>query len=177
MTLSGSVDSEPAREKTVAIARQTVASLTSQDPTSGEIVPWLAEKFESNGDATSFTFTLRTGATFADGTAIDAASVKTNFEAIKALGAKASLGSTYLSDVSAITVKDPQTVVVDFSKPNAQFLQATFHLLLLQYVQAEVLPCLYRVVLPINGTAMVLQYQALLPPHFQQRRQVHTRQI
>ncbi|WP_045731924.1 ABC transporter substrate-binding protein [Pseudarthrobacter chlorophenolicus] len=109
----------------IAVARQTVASLTSQDPKSGEIVPWLAEKFESNADATSFTFTLRTGATFADGTAIDAASVKTNFEAIKALGAKASLGSTYLSDVSAITVKDPQTVVVDFSKPNAQFLQAT----------------------------------------------------
>lgn len=109
----------------IAIARQTVASLTSQDPKTGEIVPWLAEKFESNADATSFTFTLRTGATFADGTAIDAASVKTNFEAIKALGAKASLGSTYLSDVSSISVKDPQTVVVDFSKPNAQFLQAT----------------------------------------------------
>lgn len=109
----------------IAIARQTVASLTSQDPTTGEIVPWLAEKFETNTNATSFTFTLRNGATFADGTAIDAASVKTNFEAIKALGAKATLGSTYLSDVSAITVKDPQTVVVDFSKPNAQFLQAT----------------------------------------------------
>ncbi|MFF1831857.1 ABC transporter substrate-binding protein [Paenarthrobacter sp. NPDC058040] len=109
----------------IAIARQTVASLTSQDPKTGEIVPWLAEKFENNADATSFTFTLRTGATYADGTAIDAASVKTNFEAIKALGAKATLGSTYLSDVSAITVKDPQTVVVDFSKPNAQFLQAT----------------------------------------------------
>lgn len=109
----------------IAIARQTVASLTSQDPKTGEIVPWLAEKFETNADATSFTFTLRSGATFADGTAIDAASVKTNFEAIKALGAKATLGSTYLSDVSTITVKDPQTVVVDFSKPNAQFLQAT----------------------------------------------------
>ncbi|MGP0221421.1 MULTISPECIES: ABC transporter substrate-binding protein [unclassified Paenarthrobacter] len=109
----------------IAIARQTVASLTSQDPKTGEIVPWLAEKFENNADATSFTFTLRTGATYADGTAIDAASVKTNFEAIKALGAKATLGSTYLSDVSAITVKDPKTVVVDFSKPNAQFLQAT----------------------------------------------------
>ncbi|MFJ4207868.1 ABC transporter substrate-binding protein [Paenarthrobacter sp. NPDC089675] len=109
----------------IAIARQTVASLTSQDPKTGEIVPWLAEKFENNADATSFTFTLRTGATYADGSAIDAASVKTNFEAIKALGAKATLGSTYLSDVSAITVKDPQTVVVDFSKPNAQFLQAT----------------------------------------------------
>jgi peptide/nickel transport system substrate-binding protein len=109
----------------IAIARQTVASLTSQDPATGEIVPWLAETFEANANATSFTFTLRDGATFADGAAIDAASVKTNFEAIKALGAKATLGSTYLSDVSAITVKDAKTVVVDFSKPNAQFLQAT----------------------------------------------------
>ena len=109
----------------IAVARQTVASLTSQDPKTGEIVPWLAEKFEANKDATSFTFTLRSGATFADGTAIDAQSVKTNFEAIKALGAKATLGSTYLSDVSGITVKDPKTVVVDFAKPNAQFLQAT----------------------------------------------------
>lgn len=109
----------------IAIARQTVASLTAQDPKTGEIVPWLAEKFDANADATSFTFTLRSGATFADGTAIDAQSVKANFEAIKALGAKATLGSTYLSDVSAITVKDPATVVVDFTKPNAQFLQAT----------------------------------------------------
>ncbi len=109
----------------IAIARQTVASLTSQDPKTGEIVPWLAEKFESNANATSFTFRLRAGATYADGGAIDAQSVKTNFEAIKALGAKASLGSTYLSDVSSITVKDPQTLEVAFSKPNAQFLQAT----------------------------------------------------
>ncbi|MFF1254909.1 ABC transporter substrate-binding protein [Pseudarthrobacter sp. NPDC058329] len=109
----------------IAIARQTVASLTSQDSSTGEIVPWLAEKFEANADATSFTFTLRDGATFADGAPIDAASVKTNFEAIKALGAKATLGSTYLSDVTAVTVKDARTVVVDFSKPNAQFLQAT----------------------------------------------------
>jgi peptide/nickel transport system substrate-binding protein len=111
----------------IAVARQTVASLTSQDPKTGEIVPWLAEKFEANRDATSFTFTLRSGATFADWTAIDAQSVKTNFEAIKALGAKASLGSTYLSDVSAITVKDPRTVVVDFAKPNAQFPAGHLH--------------------------------------------------
>ncbi|KNH22564.1 peptide ABC transporter [Arthrobacter sp. ZBG10] len=122
----GCIDPQQAgNNDAIAVARQTVASLTSQDPKTGEIVPWLAEKFEANADATSFTFTLRDGATFADGAAIDAASVKTNFEAIKALGAKATLGSTYLSDVSAITVPDAKTVVVDFSKPNAQFLQAT----------------------------------------------------
>lgn len=109
----------------IAIARQTVASLTIQDPESGEILPWLAEDFEVNDDATSFTFTLQEGPTYADGEPIDAASVKTNFEAIVALGAKAQLGSSYLADLDAIDVVDDRTVTVTFSQPNAQFLQAT----------------------------------------------------
>ncbi|MDM8084937.1 ABC transporter substrate-binding protein [Cellulomonas cellasea] len=109
----------------IAIARQTVASLTAQNPESGEIVPWLAESWEVNDDASQFTFHLVDGATYADGTPIDAASVKTNFEAIVALGAKASLGSTYLVDLESVTAPDPSTVVVDFSAPSAQFLQAT----------------------------------------------------
>ena len=109
----------------IAIARQTVASLTTQDPETGEILPWLAEDWEVNADATSFTFTLQDGPTYADGEPIDAASVKTNFEAIQALGAKASLGSSYLADIESIDVVDDQTVTVNFSQPNAQFLQAT----------------------------------------------------
>lgn len=109
----------------IAIARQTVASLTTQDPATGEILPWLAESWTVNDDATSFTFTLRDGATYADGAPIDAASVKTNFEAIQALGAKASLGSSYLAGLTGIEVPDAKTVTVDFSAPSAQFLQAT----------------------------------------------------
>ncbi|WP_336633215.1 MULTISPECIES: ABC transporter substrate-binding protein [unclassified Microbacterium] len=109
----------------IAIARQTVASLTTQDPATGEILPWLAESWTVNDDATSFTFTLRDGATYADGAPIDAASVKTNFEAIQALGAKASLGSSYLAGLTGIEVPDARTVTVDFSAPSAQFLQAT----------------------------------------------------
>jgi len=109
----------------IAIARQTVASLTTQDPVTGEILPWLAEQFEVNDDATSFTFTLQDGPTYADGEPIDAASVKTNFEAIIALGAKATLGSSYLADLESIDVVDAHTVTVNFSEPSAQFLQAT----------------------------------------------------
>ncbi len=109
----------------IAIARQTVASLTIQDAETGEILPWLAEEFEVNSDATSFTFTLQDGPTYADGEPIDAASVKTNFEAIVALGAKASLGSSYLADLESIEVVDEHTVTVNFSEPSAQFLQAT----------------------------------------------------
>ncbi|AMM21398.1 peptide ABC transporter [Frondihabitans sp. PAMC 28766] len=109
----------------IAIARQTVASLTSQDPKTGAIKPWLATAWQINSNATSFTFDLRKGATFADGTPIDAAAVKANLAGIQALGAKASLGSSYLSGLKGVTVVDPQTVRIDFSAPSAQFLQAT----------------------------------------------------
>lgn len=109
----------------IAIARQTVASLTIQDPESGDILPWLAKEWKVNDDATSFTFTLQDGPTYADGEPIDAASVKTNFEAIQALGAKSTLGSSYLADLESIDVVDDHTVTINFSEPNAQFLQAT----------------------------------------------------
>lgn len=109
----------------IAIARQTVASLTIQDPETGEILPWLAESLEANADATSFTFVLKDDLTYADGAPIDAESVKTNFEAIQALGAKATLGSTYLSGLSSIEVVDASTVTIDFAAASAHFLQAT----------------------------------------------------
>jgi peptide/nickel transport system substrate-binding protein len=126
----------------IAVARQTVASLTAQDPDSGEIVPWLAESWEVGDDASSYTFHLREGATYADGTPIDAESVKTNFDAIVALGATASLGSQYLVGYEGTTVDDPQTVTIDFAQPSAQFLQAssTFSLGLLSPASAELTP-------------------------------------
>jgi peptide/nickel transport system substrate-binding protein len=126
----------------IAVARQTVASLTAQDPDSGEIVPWLAESWEVGDDASSYTFHLREGATYADGSPIDAASVKTNFDAIVALGATASLGSQYLVGYEGTTVVDPQTVTIDFAQPSAQFLQAssTFSLGLLSPSSAELTP-------------------------------------
>jgi len=126
----------------IAAARQTVASLTAQDPETGEILPWLAESWEVDEDASSYTFHLRDDATYADGTPIDAESVKTNFDAIVALGATASLGSQYLVGYEGTTVVDESTVTVDFSEPSAQFLQATstFSLGLLSPDSAELTP-------------------------------------
>lgn len=107
------------------VARQITDSLTDQDPETGEIVPWLAESWEVNEDSTSFTFHLRDGVTFQDGTEFTSASVKENFEAIIDLGAKASLGSSYFAGLSSIETPDDRTVTVTFEEPNAQFLQAT----------------------------------------------------
>lgn len=146
LTFAISVDSQcidpqqVSNNDAIAIARQTVASLTTQDPDTGEILPWLAESFDVNDDATRFTFTLREGATYADGAPVDAASVRTNFEAIRALGAKAPLGSSYLADLAGIEVVDARTVTIAFSRPSAQFLQAssTFSLGLLSPATASV---------------------------------------
>jgi peptide/nickel transport system substrate-binding protein len=110
---------------TIYSLRQIVDSLTDQDPKTGRIVPWLATKWEISPDASTFTFHLRHGVTFSDGSALTAQVVKDNFDAVPQLGALGVLAEGYLSGVTAITVVDPLTVRIAFARPNAQFLQAT----------------------------------------------------
>ncbi|MCK9896399.1 ABC transporter substrate-binding protein [Frankia sp. AgB32] len=108
-----------------SIDRNIADSLTDQDPKTGKIVPWLATSWTVNPQATEFTFRLRDGVTFSDGTRLDAAAVKTALDGTHDLGARSILGVTYLAGYQATTVVDPTTVKVDFSQPNAGFLQAT----------------------------------------------------
>ncbi|MFC6083586.1 ABC transporter substrate-binding protein [Sphaerisporangium aureirubrum] len=110
---------------TIYALRQIVDSLTDQDPATGKIVPWLAERWEVSQDARTFTFHLRPGATFSDGTPVDAQAVKDTFDAAPKLGAKASLAIGYLSGYTGTKVVDKLTAAVSFKQPNAQFLQAT----------------------------------------------------
>ncbi|MEV6825039.1 ABC transporter substrate-binding protein [Amycolatopsis sp. NPDC051102] len=114
-----------ATNASINVARQLVDSLTDQDEKTGEITPWLAQKWDINADSTAFTFHLRPGATFSDGSPVDAAAVKASFDGIKALATKAQLGYGYLAAYRASTVVDPQTVRIEFSAPSAQFLQAS----------------------------------------------------
>ncbi|GAA4611866.1 ABC transporter substrate-binding protein [Actinoallomurus liliacearum] len=110
---------------TIYSVRQLVDSLTDQDPSSGEIVPWLAQSWQVSPDARTFTFHLRPGVTFSDGTPLTAQVVKANFDAIPGLGALGILAEGYLSGYTGTTVVDDRTAKVTFKQPNAQFLQAT----------------------------------------------------
>ncbi|AUY52704.1 ABC transporter substrate-binding protein [Streptomyces sp. CB01881] len=109
----------------VYAARGLVDSLTDQDPATGRIVPWIAASWDVSPDASAFTFHLRDGLTFGDGTPIDAQSVKENLDAVFQLGAKSIPGSGYLSGYRSTEVVDTHTAKVTFDQPNAQFLQAT----------------------------------------------------
>ncbi|WP_040802505.1 ABC transporter substrate-binding protein [Nocardia concava] len=117
---------QSATNQTIYVTRQIVDSLVDQDPETGALKPWLADSWTVSQDAKSFTFHLKDGITFSDGTPLTADSVRKNLDSIVALGgAKAPLGASYLVGYTGSTVVDPHTVRVDFSGPNAQFLQAT----------------------------------------------------
>lgn len=76
----------------------------------------LAEKWELAPDKSSYTFYLRKGVKFHDGTAFNAAAVKWNFEKDKA----AKLPQ--FQDIVSIDVIDDNTVRINISKWNSEFL-------------------------------------------------------
>ncbi|RJO69120.1 ABC transporter substrate-binding protein [Nocardia panacis] len=121
--------SDPAQagtNQTVYVVRQIVDSLTDQDPTTGELRPWLAQRWEIGPDAREFTFHLVDGVTFSDGTPLTAESVRNTLDSVVRLGGvKAALPTSYLTGYAGTTVVDRLTAVVRFDRPNAQFLQAT----------------------------------------------------
>ncbi|WP_214404244.1 ABC transporter substrate-binding protein [Pseudonocardia lacus] len=123
---AGCVDPQQvASNDTIYSVRQLVDSLTDQDPDTGEITPWLAESWTSNADASAWTFTLRPGVTFSDGTPLDAQAVKANFDRVPQLGVRGNLPKSYLSGYQATTVDGPLQFTVTFGGPNVQFLQGT----------------------------------------------------
>jgi peptide/nickel transport system substrate-binding protein len=110
------------------VIRNIADSLTDQDPQTGEIKPWIAQSWEVSPDGKQYTFHLRDGVTFSDGTPLDAAAVKANFDGWAATvkqTAGAAYGASYILGYSGAEVVDPKTVRVSFAQPNSSFLQAT----------------------------------------------------
>jgi peptide/nickel transport system substrate-binding protein len=109
------------------LLRNVAESLTDQDPQTGQIIPWLAKRWEVSDDALTYTFHLREDVTFSNGERFDAKAVKTAFDSDKALATElpATFGATYLAGFDHAEVVDDFTVKLVLSKPNAGFLQAT----------------------------------------------------
>jgi len=100
---------------------QIVDRLVYTDPRNGEITPWLAESFSRNEDATVYTFTIRDGVTFSDGTPLTADIVKANLDQVgkgdpdKKIPAFTDFVGYDRSEVSG------NTVTVYLSAPNTNF--------------------------------------------------------
>jgi peptide/nickel transport system substrate-binding protein len=87
----------------------------------GSVVPGLAESWEISEDGTSYTFTLRDGVTFHDGTTMDAEDVKFSLDRARAEDS-ANAQKALFAGISDVTVADPGTVTVTLSAPDGNFL-------------------------------------------------------
>ncbi|MCQ4095963.1 TIGR04028 family ABC transporter substrate-binding protein (plasmid) [Erwinia persicina] len=108
------------------ILNQITDKLTWQNPETLQVEPWIAESWTRNADNTEYTFKIRPGVTFSDGTPLDARAVAKNFDTY-GLGNKAQRlpVSEVINNYARSEVIDPLTVKFFFKKPSPGFLQGT----------------------------------------------------
>ena len=87
----------------------------------GSVVPGLAESWEISDDGLTYTFNLRDGVTFHDGTTMDAEDVKFTLDRILAEDSANAQKALYAA-ISAVEVVDAATVRVSLSEPNGNML-------------------------------------------------------
>ena len=100
--------------------------LTYFDAESGKLVGWIAKDFTANKDQTEFTFTIRDGVTFSDGSKLDAQAVKLNLDAL-GLGIKDAqiAPNVDFGAYKSAEVIGKDKVKVTLKRPDANFLRST----------------------------------------------------
>jgi len=86
----------------------------------GSIVPGLAESWDVSDDGLTYTFHLREGVTFHDGSTMDAEDVKFSLDRARAEDST-NAQKPLFAGISEVTVVDPQTVEITLSSPNGGF--------------------------------------------------------
>ncbi len=102
---------------TLIVLRQVFEGLVDLEPGGLRVVPGLAESWIVSPDGRVWTFRLRAGVRFHDGTPLDAAAVVFNFERARAF-ARFGLGSLLLT----AQAPEPLAVVLTLRSPYAPFL-------------------------------------------------------
>ena len=87
----------------------------------GSVVPGLAESWTISDDGLVYTFSLRDGVTFHDGTTMDAEDVKFSLDRARAEDSTNAQKGLF-AGITDVTVVDPLTVQVTLGAPNGMFL-------------------------------------------------------
>jgi peptide/nickel transport system substrate-binding protein len=99
----------------------------------------IADSWEANADQSVWTFHLREGVTFQDGSPCDAEAVRASYERLLTLGKGAfNVVARFAPDPKQITAPDTQTVVFDLGKPQPLFETAMAATLGVQVVNVKV---------------------------------------
>jgi peptide/nickel transport system substrate-binding protein len=86
--------------------------------------PWLATSWAVSTDGKTYTFHLKKGVTFQDGTPLTADAVKKTLDHAVDPAAKSQYAGSLIAPYTGTTVVDPLTAQVHLSRPFAPFLQA-----------------------------------------------------
>jgi peptide/nickel transport system substrate-binding protein len=85
----------------------------------------VAESWEANDDQSVWTFKIRPGLTFHDGSPCDSAAVKASYERLLAMGRGAvGVVSRFVSDPAQMETPDAETIVFNLGSPQPLFLSA-----------------------------------------------------
>jgi peptide/nickel transport system substrate-binding protein len=104
----------------VAILGTIYGGLTELDDKLN-VVPGLAESWQTSDDGTALTLTLRSGVTFHDGKPFTSADAKFSLDKIRE-EATAAVAAASLASVQGVEAPDPQTVVLNLKNPDAGIL-------------------------------------------------------
>lgn len=112
------------------VLQQIMETLVTLKPGTGsDIIGGLAESWTISDDGLTYTFTLRSGIKFQDGTDFNADAVKVNFERWMSIPQTyVDLGYTYYIDtvitgkIASVAAPDPTTFVLTLNDPNSAFL-------------------------------------------------------
>ena len=110
---------------TLRVTHQLFETLVTTPDDSTEVVPGLAESWTTSADGLAWTFKLRRGVRFHDGTPLDAAAVKFTFDRVidpnhpHAKSGKWSFVAGYLSSVKSVEAVDPLTVRLNLKYPTS----------------------------------------------------------
>lgn len=88
----------------------------------GSVTPLLAESWTMDADGKAFSFKLRKGVKFQDGSDFDASAVKFSFERAKGEKSTNKAKGAVFSNISHISTPDAHTVVIVLGKPDGNFL-------------------------------------------------------
>ena len=102
-----------------AVTTSVYEGLVRYKPDSKQIEPALASAYKVSPDGKTYTFTMRKGVTFHDGTPLDAAAAKASFKRRTDVN---SAPAYMLLDVASTTTPNAMTFVVTLTKPVSAFL-------------------------------------------------------
>ncbi len=123
----------------ILVTKYLFTGLVQADP-NGEILPGVADKWESNDDCTEWTFDLKTGTKFHNGEEVTSESFKRGWERVSAKKSASEVAyhlagikgfdemqAGTANSLSGVDASDPAKLVVTLSTPNCEFYLRTFH--------------------------------------------------